>query len=124
MRAHILDLISQDDAKIAVQVALVVAKIARADFPREWPSLVPDLLARASGGNAGGAGAGGAASSASATAAAALAARRAYLVLHHVLKELASKRLAADQRSFAEVRVGGRRPTVATGFALLAVLSA
>lgn len=29
--------------------------------------------------------------------------RRVYFVLHHVLKELSSKRLAADQRSFAEV---------------------
>ena len=29
--------------------------------------------------------------------------RRVYLVLHHVLKELASKRLPMDQRNFAEV---------------------
>ena len=32
----------------------------------------------------------------------AVAARRVYLMLHHVLKELASKRLAADQRNFAQ----------------------
>ena len=32
-----------------------------------------------------------------------VAARRVYLMLHHVLKELASKRLAADQRNFAQV---------------------
>lgn len=29
--------------------------------------------------------------------------RRVYFTLHHVLKELSSKRLAADQRAFAEV---------------------
>jgi hypothetical protein len=29
-------------------------------------------------------------------------ARRVYLMLHHVLKELASKRLVADQRNFAQ----------------------
>ena len=29
--------------------------------------------------------------------------RRVYLVLHHILKELASKRLAADQRNFEQV---------------------
>jgi hypothetical protein len=34
--------------------------------------------------------------------------RRVYYILHHILKELSSKRLAADQRAFAEVgiRVG------------------
>ena len=32
-----------------------------------------------------------------------MAARRVYLVLHHILKELSSKRLVADQRNFAQV---------------------
>jgi hypothetical protein len=45
--------------------------------------------------------------------------RRVYFVLHHVLKELASKRLAADQRNFAEAR-GARAPRLglraASGF--------
>lgn len=31
-----------------------------------------------------------------------IAARRVYLVLHHVLKELSSKRLVSDQRNFAQ----------------------
>ena len=31
--------------QIAVQVALVYARIARCDYPREWPSLFHDLLA-------------------------------------------------------------------------------
>ncbi len=35
-----------------------------------------------------------------------LAQRRVYLVLHHILKELASKRLAADQRNFEQARIG------------------
>lgn len=38
-----------------------------------------------------------------------LAQRRVYLVLHHILKELASKRLAADQRNFEQAREGRRR---------------
>jgi hypothetical protein len=38
-------------AQIAVQVALVVAKIARSDYPRDWPTLVSDLLSRAQGGS-------------------------------------------------------------------------
>ena len=35
-----------------------------------------------------------------------LAVRRVYLVLHHILKELSSKRLLADQKNFEQV--GGR----------------
>ncbi|KAI8476158.1 MAG: armadillo-type protein [Monoraphidium minutum] len=88
MRQHVLDLISQDDSKIAVQVALVVAKIARSDYPKDWPSLVSEVLGRAHGGST-------------------LTVRRVYFVLHHVLKELSSKRLAVDQRNFAEARPRG-----------------
>ena len=71
-------------AQLAVQVAVVFAKVARSDYPRQWPGLFSDLLARADGGST-------------------LLVRRVFLVLHHVLKELASKRLAADQKTFAEV---------------------
>ena len=60
------------------------AKVARSDYPRQWPSLFSDLLARSEGGST-------------------LVLRRVYLVLHHILKELASKRLAADQKTFADV---------------------
>jgi len=71
-------------AQFAVLLALVFAKIARTDYPKHWPSLMDDLLAVMGEGDG-------------------LRRRRAYLVLHHVLKELSSKRLAADQRTFAEV---------------------
>ena len=79
-------------SQIAVQIALVYAKVARSDYPREWPSLFHDLLsnldtAAAMPGSSG-----------------TLMVRRVYLVLHHVLKELSSKRLGADQKNFAEVR--------------------
>lgn len=37
-----------------------------------------------------------------------LAVRRVYLVLHHILKELASKRLLADQKNFEQVGGSGR----------------
>ena len=32
--------------QIAVQVALVVAKVARVDYPRAWSTLFSDLLAK------------------------------------------------------------------------------
>lgn len=75
--------------QFAVQIAVIFAKIARVDYPRYWPSLIDDLLGVLSGGDM-------------------LRRRRGYLVLHHVLKELSSKRLASDQRTFAQVRLGSR----------------
>ena len=66
------------------------------DYPRYWPGLVDDLLAVLRGGDA-------------------LRRRRGYLVLHHVLKELSSKRLASDQRTFAQARDAGRVPDEVTG---------
>lgn len=70
--------------QFAVQIAVVIAKIARVDYPRQWPSLFSDLLGKLDSSDT-------------------LTTRRTYLVLHHVLKELSSKRLAPDQRAFAEV---------------------
>jgi Exportin 1-like protein len=70
--------------QIALQFALAVARIARIDYPNHWPSLFEDVLQQLQGNSL-------------------LAARRVYLVLHHILKELASKRLAADQAIFAGV---------------------
>ena len=76
--------------QFAVLLALVFAKIARIDYPRYWPSLMEDLLAVTAEGDG-------------------LRRRRAYLMLHHVLKELSSKRLSADQRTFAEVGLKSHR---------------
>jgi hypothetical protein len=77
--------------QIAIQVALILAKVARFDFPKEWPTLFSELLSGLPN-------------------ASTLAVRRTYLVLHHVLKELASKRLVADQKNFAEVRAQVQAP--------------
>ncbi|KAG2446835.1 hypothetical protein HYH02_008395 [Chlamydomonas schloesseri] len=84
LRSRLSSLIPQEDNQIAVQVALVYAKVARFDYPAEWPGLFSDLLANVNGGSA-------------------LTVRRVYLILHHVLKELSSKRLVADQAHFAQV---------------------
>jgi len=39
-----------------------------------------------------------------------LAIRRVYFTLHHILKELSSKRLLADQRCFADIAAGLLEP--------------
>ena len=70
--------------QIAVQMAVVFAKVARIDYPKAWPTLFTDLLQQLQSQNT-------------------LTIRRVYLVLHNSLKELASKRLSSDQKSFAQV---------------------
>jgi hypothetical protein len=79
-----------------VQIALVIAKAARFDFPQHWPTLFNDLLA--------GLNSNAAEPAQHSPQQHVLLVRRTYFVLHHVLKELSSKRLAADQKAFAQVR--------------------
>lgn len=68
-----------------MQVAVVFAKVARIDYPRQWQSVFADLISLIQNGST-------------------LTVRRVYLVLHHILKELSSKRLTSDQKNFADVR--------------------
>lgn len=70
--------------QIAVQIAVIFAKISRFDYPKEWPNLFSDLLSLVSNGTT-------------------LTIRRVYFTLHHILKELSSKRLLADQKNFAQI---------------------
>ncbi|GIM07011.1 hypothetical protein Vretimale_11220 [Volvox reticuliferus] len=51
LRAKLSQLIPQDDNQIAVQVALVYAKVARFDYPSDWPGLFNDLMANLGSGN-------------------------------------------------------------------------
>ncbi|XP_012282091.1 importin-11 [Orussus abietinus] len=69
---------------LAVQLSVLIARIARLDCPREWGTLVPTLLEAIGGQNS-------------------LAQHRALLTLHHVVKTLASKRLAGDRALFIEL---------------------
>ena len=88
VRAALLAALDEPSPQVAVQLAVVVARVARLDFPREWPGAFQALMGRLQQPSAVPDG---------------LLVQRVYLTLHHVLKELASKRLAADQRVFAEV---------------------
>lgn len=69
---------------LAVQLAVVIAKVARIDCPKEWPDLVPTLLTAVRDSDL-------------------LVQHRALLTLHHVVKTLSSKRLAGDRRLFQEL---------------------
>ncbi|XP_049837055.1 importin-11 isoform X1 [Schistocerca gregaria] len=70
--------------QVATQIAVLLAKIARFDCPREWPDLVPVLLSEAK-------------------SQVPIVQQRSLLYLHHVIKSLSSKRLAGDRRLFQEL---------------------
>lgn len=70
--------------QVATQLAVLIGKIARMDCPRYWPELIPTLLQVVRCNDR-------------------LLQERSLLVLHHVIKSLASKRLMADRKLFEEV---------------------
>ena len=67
-----------------MQLAVLIAKIARVDCPRNWSSLLPTLFETVRCPDE-------------------YMQEQALLVLHHVTKTLASKRLSADRKLFEEV---------------------
>ena len=71
-------------SQLATQLAVVIAKVARMDCPKDWPDLVPTLLTAVRDADL-------------------LIQHRALLTLHHVVKTLSSKRLAGDRRLFQEL---------------------
>lgn len=79
--------------QICTQMAVLVAKIARLDCPRFWPNLLPTLLQTVRCENP-------------------LLQERCLLVLHHVIKTLASKRLAADRKLFEDVSLTCMLPLI------------
>lgn len=70
--------------QIATQIAVLIAKVARLDCPRQWPELIPILIE-------------------SVKIQDDLRQHRALLTFYHVTKTLASKRLAADRKLFYDV---------------------
>ncbi|XP_012055952.1 PREDICTED: importin-11 [Atta cephalotes] len=84
LRQHLLRNFDEPMSPLAIQLAVLIAKIARFDCPREWGTLVPTLLEVIRQENS-------------------LAQRQAVLTLHHVVKALASRRLADGQRLFREL---------------------
>ncbi len=89
--------------RVAVQLSLGLARIARSDFPDTWPELFPTLTGKLARNNE----ACVASARAGEPAAAALAPhtrlKRNLYVLHYVLKELAGKRLPAQRKAFQEL---------------------
>lgn len=71
--------------QVAIQVAAVIAKIARFDYPKEWNDLIPFLLHTAMSDQT------------------TVSSRRSLLVLKHVIKMLSTKRLPNAREIYATV---------------------
>ncbi|XP_043213718.1 importin-11-like isoform X1 [Amphibalanus amphitrite] len=84
IRTRLLNCLNEPVNQVATQVAVLIARVARFDCPREWPELLPSLVTAARADEP-------------------LPSHRALLTLHHVVKTLASKRLTADRRVFQEL---------------------
>ncbi|TKY65800.1 Importin-11 protein [Spatholobus suberectus] len=72
------------DVMIALMLAVLISKIARIDYPKEWPDIFLVLSQQLQSADV-------------------LASHRIFLILFRTLKELSTKRLTSDQRNFAEI---------------------
>ncbi|KAL3062780.1 importin-11 [Trematomus bernacchii] len=87
LRAGLITNFNEPVNQIATQIAVLIAKVARLDCPRQWPELIPILLESIKGQDG-------------------LQQHRALLTFYHVTKTLASKRLAQDRRLFQDLASG------------------
>ncbi|KAL1492056.1 hypothetical protein ABEB36_012554 [Hypothenemus hampei] len=86
IRQNLLSNFTEPINQIAVQKAVIIAKVARFDCPKEWPELLPTLIQAVESSET-------------------LIQHRALLILHHVVKAIASKRLMGDRRQFQEFTI-------------------
>ncbi|KAL5198245.1 hypothetical protein ABZP36_001757 [Zizania latifolia] len=84
LRKTLLVNIREEHSQIALQLAVLISKIARLDYPKEWPDLFSVLAQQLQSADV-------------------LASHRVFMVLFRTLKELSTKRLAVDQRNYAEI---------------------
>ncbi|XP_038621646.1 importin-11 [Tachyglossus aculeatus] len=87
LRAGLITNFNEPVNQIATQIAVLIAKVARLDCPRQWPELIPTLIE-------------------SVKVQEDLRQHRALLTFYHVTKTLASKRLAADRKLFYDLASG------------------
>ncbi|KAJ4704392.1 importin-11-like [Melia azedarach] len=84
LRQKLLSHLREENYQIAQMLAVLISKIARFDYPREWPELFSVLAQQLQ-------------------AADVLTSHRIFMILFQTLKELSTKRLTADQRIFSEI---------------------
>ncbi|XP_051785651.1 importin-11 [Erpetoichthys calabaricus] len=87
LRAGLITNFNEPVNQIATQIAVLIAKVARLDCPRQWPELIPVLIE-------------------SVKVQDDLQQHRALLTFYHVTKTLSSKRLSADKKLFQDLTSG------------------
>jgi len=81
IRSTLIGSFNEPVPQIAVQIAVIVSKIARLDYPKQWTEVVPTLLEAVKSNDQ-------------------LLQHRSLLVLQQVIKALSSKRLLSDRKQF------------------------
>ncbi|KAI3473132.1 hypothetical protein Pfo_030424 [Paulownia fortunei] len=84
IRQKLLSHLREENYQIALTLAVLISKIARIDYPREWSDLLSVLAQKVQSADI-------------------LTSHRIFLILFRTLKELSTKRLTSDQRTFAEI---------------------
>lgn len=89
VRRRLLELLDlEEDNSICVQLTITLSKIGRIDYPKEWPGLFDELVVRTR------------------NASSNLMMKKIFLSIHFLLKELSSKRLSQDQKTFEQLCSG------------------
>ncbi|GER55787.1 ARM repeat superfamily protein [Striga asiatica] len=84
LRQKLLSHLREENYQISLTLAVLISKIARFDYPKEWPDLLSVLAQQLQSADI-------------------LTSHRIYLILFRILKELSTKRLAPDQRTYTEI---------------------
>ncbi|XP_028794935.1 importin-11 [Neltuma alba] len=84
LRQKLLLHLREENDQIAQMLAVLISKIARIDYPKEWPDIFSVLAHQLQSADV-------------------LASHRIFMILFRTLKELSTKRLTSDQRNFAEI---------------------
>ncbi|GMP51300.1 hypothetical protein CsSME_00017580 [Camellia sinensis var. sinensis] len=84
LRQKLLSHLREENYQIALTLAVLISKIARIDYPKEWPELFSVLAQQLPSADI-------------------LTSHRIFMILFRTLKELSTKRLASDQKNFAEI---------------------
>ncbi|KVI11424.1 hypothetical protein Ccrd_010162 [Cynara cardunculus var. scolymus] len=84
LRQKLLSHLREENYQIALTLAVLISKIARIDYPKEWPELFSVLAQQLQSADV-------------------ISSHRIFMILFRTLKELSTKRLTSDQRNFAEI---------------------
>ncbi|KAI4302663.1 hypothetical protein MLD38_038384 [Melastoma candidum] len=84
LKQKLLAHLREENYQIAAMLTVLISKIARFDYPKEWPELFTILAQQLQSADT-------------------LTSHRVFMIIFRTLKELSSKRLASDQRNFMKI---------------------